>query len=188
MGFFETEKEAINFASNAVPMVLRRERMKLYKTLTKDYDSYSNYKYTDFKFWLPPINDIKIYERGYHYCQPEDLIGWLSDQIFEIETFGETLREGDKCVAQQIRFIRKLVWTPDMAREFALSCCCALGGENDVEKYRSGIPYLVISKNRQWMNRDIAFDINPYNAARSIGFRNRPDFSSVLFKIFDKNL
>lgn len=76
--------------------------MKLYKTLTKDYGPYSNYKYTDFKFWLPPINDIKICERGYHYCQPEDLIGWLSDQIFEIETFGETLREDDKCVAQQI--------------------------------------------------------------------------------------
>lgn len=74
-----------------------------------------------------------------------------------------------------------------MAREFALSCCSALGGEYDVAKYQSGIPYLVIAKNRQWIDRDIAFDMNPYSAARSIGFRNR-NFSSKLFKIFDKNL
>lgn len=118
-------------------------------------------------------------ERGYHYCQPKDLVGWLSDQI---ETFGETLREDDKCVAQQIRFVRKLVWTPRMAREFALSCCCALGGEYDVAKYRSGIPI-----NHQWEDRDIAFDMNPYNAARSIGFRY-PNFSSKLLRILEEDL
>ena len=74
--------------------------------------------------WMPKIEGkLELCANGYHICQPQDLIHWLDEAIFEVEFDGEIVEDDDKCVVRKARLVRKVkTWNEKTARLFAADC------------------------------------------------------------------
>jgi hypothetical protein len=73
--------------------------------------------------WLPKVNDLGLCASGYHGCKDGDILEYLRDNIYEIETRGKVKDGDDKFTAQQIRLVRKCEgWNEVNARLFACDC------------------------------------------------------------------
>jgi hypothetical protein len=99
--------------------------MTYYKFLTENNKgSFSGFDYTDYLpkngkpgKWLPLIEDLEMCETGYHACKKADVLEWLNAQMFEVELRGETIVGDNKVVAQQMRYVKKIVkWNDKNAR------------------------------------------------------------------------
>ena len=106
--------------------------MRYYKFLTdQNKGGYSGFDYTDYLpkdgqpgEWLPEIENIEICRRGYHAFEPQQILGWLNAKLYVVELRGEEIKDKEKIVAQQIRFICQVDgWNDRTARLFA--CWCA---------------------------------------------------------------
>src|SRR3989337_2754193 len=70
--------------------------------------------------WMPEIKNIEPCRRGYHLCQPEDLIHWLNEEIYEAEGREKAIRQDDKTVFSEARVLRKIdTWNEKTQRLFA---------------------------------------------------------------------
>ena len=77
--------------------------MTLYKSLTEDNKGpYSEFDFTPYLpkngkpgKWLPKVETLSICKSGWHGCEDGDILEYLNAQIFEIETRGEILKDGD---------------------------------------------------------------------------------------------
>ena len=105
--------------------------MTLYKSLRENNHS----PYADFDFtpylpkngkpgkWLPKVSDLQLCASGYHGCKDGDILEYLRDNIYEVETRGEVRDGNDKFTAHQIRLVRKCEgWNEVTARLFACDC------------------------------------------------------------------
>ena len=74
--------------------------------------------------WMPKIvGKLVPCECGYHICTADQLVYWLSDEIYEVECSGATINCDNKSVVQRARLIRKLdTWNERTARLFACDC------------------------------------------------------------------
>ena len=97
--------------------------MKTYKCLTANGKGpYSGASYDLSGKWLPKIEKLVMCESGYHSFQKKDVFEWLNERIFECETRGEILEDGEKLASQEIRFVRELKWNETNQRLFAADC------------------------------------------------------------------
>jgi hypothetical protein len=74
--------------------------------------------------WMPPIvgNPLSC-KNGYHLCRESDVLGWLNDEIYEAEYYGEIIEEDDKVTVQEARLLRKFEnWNESTAILFACWC------------------------------------------------------------------
>jgi hypothetical protein len=91
--------------------------MKYYKALTEENKG----PYSDFDFspylpknnkpgkWLPKVKALSICESGWHYCNGDELIDWLNDNVYEVKVRGKTIRNDDKSAAQEIRLVKHIL-------------------------------------------------------------------------------
>jgi hypothetical protein len=69
------------------------------------------------------VNDLSICQSGWHYTDEDHIIGWLDNQIFEVEVRGEEIHNSDKYAAQEMRLVRRCEgWNERTARLFACDC------------------------------------------------------------------
>ena len=104
--------------------------MKL-KCLTADHKgSYSGFDFTPYLpkgsrpgKWLPKVKELEICRSGWHGCDDADIIEYLQDEMYEVETRGNVIRDSDKWAATQMRLVRKCEgWNEKTARLFAYDC------------------------------------------------------------------
>jgi hypothetical protein len=105
--------------------------MTLYKSLKNNNCSpYAGFDFTPYLpkngkpgRWLPKVANLELCISGYHGCKDGDILEYLRDNIYEIETRGKVLDGDDKFTAQQIRLVRKCEgWNEVTARLFACNC------------------------------------------------------------------
>jgi hypothetical protein len=61
--------------------------------------------------------------RGYHVCEPHDLITWLGPTIYIVEVRGESIRDKNKTVVASARLLRRCAhWNDRTVHLFAASC------------------------------------------------------------------
>lgn len=93
--------------------------MKVYKVLDGTRTHYQDFSYFPYLpkgkrpgKWLPRLNVecLGICYWGYHACSIGQLPAWLdeNERIFECETKGASLSQGDKRCFQQIRLLREV--------------------------------------------------------------------------------
>jgi hypothetical protein len=105
--------------------------MTLYKSLDKyNYSPYAGFDFTPYLpkngkpgKWLPKVNDLELCASGYHGCEDGNILKYLRDNIYEVETRGKVKDGDDKFTAQHIRLVRKCEgWNEVNARLFACDC------------------------------------------------------------------
>jgi hypothetical protein len=78
--------------------------------------------------WMPRLTgEIEPCSHGYHLCRPQDLLGWLTSDVFSVYEAEAHPRyrlivAGDKVVTRQARLLRRLAWDARAARLFACDC------------------------------------------------------------------
>ena len=76
--------------------------------------------------WMPPIDDLKMCESGYHLVEADSLSQWLvaNCRIFEAESGGgrETKPLDGKHCCHSARLPREMAWNDRIARLFACDC------------------------------------------------------------------
>jgi hypothetical protein len=103
----------------------------LYKSLdANNHSPFANFDFSPYLpkngkpgKWLPKVANLELCISGYHGCKDGDILEYLRDNIYEIETRGKVLDGDDKFTAQQIRLVRKCEgWNEVTARLFACNC------------------------------------------------------------------
>jgi len=74
--------------------------------------------------WMPPIEgDLVPCTNGYHVCTFEQLLGWLSAELYEVEVRGDRVDEDNKSVVREACLAKRCEWwTERTARLFACDC------------------------------------------------------------------
>ena len=72
--------------------------------------------------WTEKRYGLSICLMGWHGCKDGEILEYLTENIYEIETRGQVLEGDGKFTAQQIRFIRKCNWNIRTMRSFACDC------------------------------------------------------------------
>jgi len=74
--------------------------------------------------WMPKILETLVpCEKGYHLCRFENLLDWLSEEIYEAEGRGDRVECEDKIVFSEARLIRKIKnWNDKTGRLFTADC------------------------------------------------------------------
>jgi hypothetical protein len=74
--------------------------------------------------WLPAITgELVACQNGYHATGAGNLLRWLHESAYEVESQSEWIDCGDKLVtAGPVRLTRKLAWDDRTARHFACDC------------------------------------------------------------------
>lgn len=89
--------------------------MKYYKTLNSAHAG----PFTNFSWPLPengqpgefvPLIDGRLIqcERGYHFCELEDVLLWLDAHLYEFEPAGDVVKFNHKMVSRGGRLLRKV--------------------------------------------------------------------------------
>lgn len=73
--------------------------------------------------WMPRIDGLVPYERGYHVCTLDQLPIWFGPTIYVVEVRGERIDLDDKSVVSSARLLRRIDgWNERTARLFAVDC------------------------------------------------------------------
>jgi len=73
--------------------------------------------------WMPGIEDIEPYKRGYHLCERGDLVYRLGPVIYVAEGRGEMIRDETLTVFSEARLVERLnTWTTRVKHLFAADC------------------------------------------------------------------
>ncbi len=74
--------------------------------------------------WMPKIQgELYLCENGYHLINPENLLDWLSEELYEAEYRGDFVTDGLKTACRQVRLLRRVdAWNEKSARRFACWC------------------------------------------------------------------
>jgi hypothetical protein len=73
--------------------------------------------------WLEVPGELAACARGVHVCRTQDLAHWLSDELWELETHGDSLPGTDCLVVPKARLVRCVeAWTAGGAARFAAAC------------------------------------------------------------------
>ena len=73
--------------------------------------------------WVDAEGDLVMCENGIHVCRPQDLIHWLDETLWEVETRGEVLDGDNKLCVRGARIVRRVeAWSETSARLFAADC------------------------------------------------------------------
>ena len=103
--------------------------------------------------WMPPIEGkLTPCINGYHLCRFENLLDWLSEEIYEAEGRGDQVECEDKIVFSEARLIRKAkTWNDKTSRLFAADCA-----EHVLHIYEKSYPNDFRSRNAIRAARDFA--------------------------------
>jgi hypothetical protein len=73
--------------------------------------------------WTPVLARLVPCVRGYHVCEPRQLIEWIGPELWRVEWRGESVDAGDKLVVAQARLVEQVAaWDERTARLFACDC------------------------------------------------------------------
>ena len=104
---------------------------RLFKSITaSNKGPYSSFDFTPYLprrdqpgKWLPGIERLEVCVVGWHCVNADNLIYWLDEQIYVVETTGNRIYEDGKYAAQRLRLVRKIeTWNPRTQRMFACDC------------------------------------------------------------------
>jgi len=103
--------------------------------------------------WMPPIEGkLTPCINGYHLCRFENLLDWLSEEIYEAEGRGGRVECEDKIVFSEAHLIRKIKnWNDKTGRLFAADCA-----EHVLHIYEKSYPNDFRSRNAIQAARDFA--------------------------------
>ena len=73
--------------------------------------------------WLPPIEgDLVICKNGYHGCDAEHLAEWVDEELYTLETRGDSLHDNRKDCFREIKMTRVEAWTKDTLILWTADC------------------------------------------------------------------
>lgn len=73
--------------------------------------------------WMPWVKEVIPCKQGYHVCDGEEqLLLWMTSDIWTAEVKGEVVNLGDKVFVHQVRIVEKTAWNTDSAIKFAQDC------------------------------------------------------------------
>ena len=89
--------------------------------------------YTDFAWplptddgpgeWVKCKGELIACVNGLHLCREQDLLDWLSNEVYEAEARGERVGADNKIVVREARLTRRYeTWSETTARLFAADC------------------------------------------------------------------
>ena len=82
--------------------------MTYYKFLRNDLVSpYAEHQWREGE-WVDAEGDLVMCENGIHVCRPQDLIHWLDETLWEVETRGEVLDGDNKLCVRGARIVRRV--------------------------------------------------------------------------------
>jgi hypothetical protein len=69
--------------------------------------------------WVEAEGALTMCDRGAHLCRPVDLSYWIHDELWEVETEGESIAGIDCLIARRARLVRRIeAWDGDGAARF----------------------------------------------------------------------
>jgi hypothetical protein len=73
--------------------------------------------------WVDAGEELEDCRTGVHACTPRQLLGWIDDELWEIELDGEIIERDAMIVAQRGRLLARVTaWDEATAQEFADAC------------------------------------------------------------------
>jgi hypothetical protein len=73
--------------------------------------------------WVEVEGNLDACRRGVHVCDAPDLAHWIHDELWALETEGESIAGTDCIVVRRARLVRRIdAWSTGAAQRFADAC------------------------------------------------------------------